>query len=75
MLETSRPDAARVIQVACSVHGQIASLVLPADTAWDDAGERAYPMLPVTGPAPVSVGFEGRVPYSAEFLPSRAIFI
>ncbi|MFL5253657.1 MAG: acetolactate synthase large subunit [Rhodopila sp.] len=46
-------DAARAVQAARAAPGQIASLILPADTAWD-AAERAYPALPVNGPAPVS---------------------
>jgi len=46
-------DAARAVQAACAAPGQIASLILPADTAWNEA-ERAYPALPVTGPAAVS---------------------
>jgi len=45
-------DAARAIQVARAAPGQVASLILPADTAWSGA-ERAYPALPVAGPAPV----------------------
>src|SRR5471032_41658 len=39
-------DAARAVQAARAAPGQIASLILPADTAWNDA-ERAYPALPV----------------------------
>jgi acetolactate synthase I/II/III large subunit len=46
-------DAARAVQAARSAPGQIASLILPADTAWN-AAERPYPALPVNGPAPVS---------------------
>jgi acetolactate synthase I/II/III large subunit len=46
-------DAARAVQAARSAPGQIASLILPADTAWNTA-ERPYPALPVNGPAPVS---------------------
>ena len=45
-------DAARAVQAARAAPGQIASLLLPADAAWSTA-ERAYPALPVTGPAPV----------------------
>src|ERR1700761_6371202 len=46
-------DAARAVQAARAAPGQIASLILPADTAGNVA-ERAYPALPVQGPAPVS---------------------
>jgi acetolactate synthase-1/2/3 large subunit len=46
-------DAARAVQAARNAPGQIATLVLPADTAWNDA-EGAAPALPVLGPAPVS---------------------
>ena len=46
-------DAARAVQAARVAPGQIASLILPADTAWNEA-ERSYPALPVNGPAQVS---------------------
>jgi acetolactate synthase I/II/III large subunit len=46
-------DAARAVQAARSAPGQIASLILPADTAWN-AAERPYPALAVNGPSPVS---------------------
>jgi acetolactate synthase-1/2/3 large subunit len=45
-------DAARAVQAARVAPGQIASLILPADTAWNDA-ERSYPALPVDGPAKI----------------------
>lgn len=45
-------DAARAVQAARTAPGQIASLILPADTAWNEA-ERPYPALPVSGPAHV----------------------
>lgn len=44
--------AARAIQAARSAPGQIATLILPADTAWN-AAERPSPALAVAGPAPV----------------------
>lgn len=46
-------DAARAVQAARAAPGQIASLILPADTAWNDA-ERAADPLPIMQPAPVS---------------------
>lgn len=46
-------DAARAVQAARTAPGQIASLILPADTAWLAADRPAAP-LPVLGPAPVS---------------------
>jgi len=46
-------DAARAVQAARSAPGQIASLILPADTAWLPA-ERPAAALPVLGPAVVS---------------------
>ncbi|WP_448950763.1 acetolactate synthase large subunit [Labrys neptuniae] len=46
-------DAARAVQAARTAPGQIASLILPADTAWL-AADRPAPPLPVLGPAPVS---------------------
>jgi acetolactate synthase I/II/III large subunit len=46
-------DAARAVQAAKAAPGQIASLILPADTAWQ-AADRPAEALPTTGPAPVS---------------------
>lgn len=46
-------DAARAVQAARAAPGQIASLILPADTAWRTADHPAEP-LPVLGPAAAS---------------------
>ena len=46
-------DAARAVQAARAAPGQIATLILPADTAWNQA-DHVAPALPVTGPAGVS---------------------
>jgi acetolactate synthase I/II/III large subunit len=46
-------DAARAVQAARTAPGQIASLILPADTAWTKA-ERPAPALPIIGPSRVS---------------------
>src|ERR1700678_1483618 len=46
-------DAARAVQAALAPPGQIATLILPADTAWMDA-ERPAPPLPRPAPAPVA---------------------
>ncbi|MBM3595307.1 MAG: acetolactate synthase large subunit [Alphaproteobacteria bacterium] len=46
-------DAARAVKAAREAPGRIATLILPADTAWSDADVVAPP-LPVAGPAPVS---------------------
>ena len=45
-------DAARAVQAARGAPGQIATLILPADTAWSPA-DTASPALPVATPAPV----------------------
>jgi acetolactate synthase I/II/III large subunit len=50
---TVAADAARAVQAARLPPGQIASLILPADTAWLPAERPAAP-LPVPEPAPVS---------------------
>ncbi len=50
---TVAADAARAVQAARQPPGQIASLILPADTAWQPA-ERPAAALPVPPPAPVS---------------------
>ncbi len=46
-------DAARAVQAARHAPGQIASLILPADTAWGEADGPAG-SLPVLAPAPVA---------------------
>ncbi|NJD32518.1 MAG: acetolactate synthase large subunit [Gammaproteobacteria bacterium] len=45
-------DAARAVQAACAAPGGIATLILPADTAWNEAHHAAQP-LPRIGPAAV----------------------
>ena len=45
-------DGARAVQAARAAPGQIATLVLPADAAWNQGGVPA-PALPVTPPKPV----------------------
>jgi acetolactate synthase I/II/III large subunit len=46
-------DGARAVQAARTAPGQIATLILPADTAWNSA-DHVAPALDVAGPAPVS---------------------
>jgi acetolactate synthase-1/2/3 large subunit len=46
-------DGAAAVQAALSPPGQIATLILPADTAWSDGGEVA-PALPVPSRTPVA---------------------
>jgi acetolactate synthase-1/2/3 large subunit len=46
-------DGARAVQAARAAPGQIATLILPADTAWN-AGGPAAPALPIAVPAVVS---------------------
>ena len=46
-------DGARAVQAARQAPGQIATLLLPADTAWLEA-DRPAPPLPVAGPVPVA---------------------
>jgi acetolactate synthase I/II/III large subunit len=46
-------DAARAVQAALQPPGQIATLILPADTAWMEA-ERPAPPLPRPVPVPVA---------------------
>ncbi len=45
-------DTARAVQAACAAPGGIATLILPADAAWNDATHAAQP-LPRIGPSPV----------------------
>lgn len=42
-------DAARAVRAACTAPGQVASLILPGDTAWSEGGVVADPLAP---PAP-----------------------
>jgi acetolactate synthase-1/2/3 large subunit len=51
--KTIAADGARAVQAARAAPGQIATLILPADTAWLEADRAAGP-LPVAEPAPVS---------------------
>jgi acetolactate synthase-1/2/3 large subunit len=46
-------DGAAAVQAARTAPGQIATLILPANTAWDEADGPAAP-LPVPAPAPAS---------------------
>ena len=46
-------DAARAVQAARQAPGGLATLILPADVAWNEASGPSEP-LPVVGPAPVS---------------------
>jgi acetolactate synthase-1/2/3 large subunit len=48
-------DGARAVQAARRAPGEIATLILPADTAWLEAERPAAP-LPVEAPAPVGAG-------------------
>ena len=50
--QTVAGDAARAVQAARSAPGGVATLILPADTAWNEA-ERPSQMLPDIGPAKV----------------------
>ncbi len=44
-------DARAAVRAACGPPGQIASLILPADCSWDDAGEPAPALEPRQRPA------------------------
>jgi acetolactate synthase-1/2/3 large subunit len=50
-------DAAAAVQAACSPPGQVATLVLPADCAWDEGGvvSASLPSLPRPAAAPETV--------------------
>ncbi len=50
---TVASDAARAVQASRSAPGQVATLILPADTAWTEA-EGPADALPVAGPSAVS---------------------
>jgi acetolactate synthase-1/2/3 large subunit len=44
---TMGQDAAAAVQAARTGHGQIATLIAPADTSWDDGGTAGSPLPPV----------------------------
>jgi acetolactate synthase-1/2/3 large subunit len=41
---TIGPDAAAAVQAARTAHGQIATLIVPADASWDDGGIEGAPL-------------------------------
>ncbi|MDO8289902.1 MAG: acetolactate synthase large subunit [Parvibaculum sp.] len=51
--KTVAADGARAVQASMSAPGQIATLILPADTAWLESDGPAA-ALPINGPSPVS---------------------
>jgi len=55
---TVAADAARAVQAARAAPGQIATLILPADTAWLDAEGPAAPLPVTTAAAPPSAAVE-----------------
>ena len=48
--ETVGQDAAAAVQAARTSPGQVATLVLPSDTCWDEGGAVAAPLLPPPPP-------------------------
>lgn len=47
-------DAARAVQAASTAPGQVATLILPSDTAWTDGGQVAAPLAPPVRVAPTA---------------------
>ena len=45
-------DGAAAVQAARSANGQVATLILPSDTCWDEGGQVADPLPPVPPGAP-----------------------
>jgi acetolactate synthase I/II/III large subunit len=52
-VENIGPDAAAAVQAARTGHGQIATLIAPADASWDDGGIEGAP-LPAIAPGKVT---------------------
>jgi len=54
--ETGR-DASAAVQAACAAPGQVATLIVPADFSWSEAGEpgSALPRLPASAPDASSI--------------------
>ncbi|MDC9614266.1 acetolactate synthase large subunit [Xenorhabdus khoisanae] len=67
-------DAARAVQAAYAAPGSIATLILPADTAWNDADDVAVP-LPFIPPAEVSLHTIERVAVQLRHASSPAILL
>ncbi len=61
-------DAAVAVQAARAGHGQIATLILPSDTCWDEGGQvaAALPVAPAPAVAPFAVEAAARVLRSGE---------
>lgn len=57
---TAAADAARAVQAARQSPGQIATLLLPANTAWEDSDGPSRP-LPVAGPAQIADGLASQI--------------
>jgi acetolactate synthase-1/2/3 large subunit len=58
--ESVGADAARAVHASMQAPGQVATLILPADVAWNEGGIPA-PALPVSGPARASDAAVARV--------------
>jgi len=58
--ESVGADAARAVHASMQAPGQVATLILPADVAWNEGGIPA-PALPVSGPARASDASVARV--------------
>jgi len=58
---TVASDAARAVQAASAPPGQIATLILPADTAWNPGGEIADPLPTEHRPAPDESAIDGAI--------------
>jgi acetolactate synthase-1/2/3 large subunit len=71
---TVAADGARAVAAAWSPPGQIATLILPADTAWN-AAEGPAPPLPRPRPAPVGDAAVDRVAQALKSGKSSAILI
>lgn len=56
-------DAVAAVQAAASANGQVATLILPSDTCWDEGGEVAEPLpaLAPTAPDPHTVQAAARL--------------
>ncbi len=71
-------DGAAAVQAARARGGQIATLILPANTAWDEAGDAAAALVPVPLKRPdkdqiVSAAGALRVPGAALFIGQTAL--
>jgi len=52
-------EASAAVQAACAVPGQVATLIVPADFSWSDAGEPGFALPRLSAPGPQAARIQG----------------